>query len=286
MFVVRLGLCAAVTAAAGAAVLATAGWARLPGQVVLGLMFAHAVELQHQSLHGTGLATARGNRWVGRLLGLPMLVSYSHYRARHLRHHRYLGTDRDTEFFQYDAVEDLSPVALVASAFNLRRYGTFARNLASAVRGRRMEEWTSEEDERAVRGEYIALALAVVGTVALSLATGTGVALMLWLVPLVAAEPAHFFIELPEHIGCNTTSRDPKRNTRTIVGSRFSYWLTNGNNFHVEHHYKQHLPIAELPALHTEIVDDIEVLVPSYWSFYRQVLTAAVTRPATRTAHP
>ncbi|HEX2039464.1 MAG TPA: fatty acid desaturase, partial [Acidimicrobiales bacterium] len=87
----RLALFVALTGAGAAAVALTAGWARLPGQVLLGVMFAHALELQHQCLHGTGLATARANRWAGRLLGAPMLVSYSHYRARHLRHHRYLG---------------------------------------------------------------------------------------------------------------------------------------------------------------------------------------------------
>ena len=276
MFAVRLGLFVVITGAAGAAAFVTAGWGRVPGQVVLGIMFAHALELQHQSLHGTGLATARGNRWVGRLLGLPMLVSYSHYRVRHLRHHRYLGTDRDTEFFQYDAVEALTPVALLASAFNIRRYGTFARNLISAVRRRRLEAWTSAEEERTLRAEYVGLALAVAAVVAASVATGTVWAVVLWAVPLIAAEPAHFFIELPEHIGCDTTSRDPLRNTRTIVGSRFSYWLTNGNNFHVEHHYKQHLPISELPVVHQEIVEKIEVLVPTYWAFYRQVLAAAV----------
>jgi fatty acid desaturase len=277
-FEVRLALFAVLTAAGAAAALLTAGWARLPGQLLLGVMFAHALELQHQCLHGTGLGSAAANRWVGRLVGAPMLVSYSHYRARHLRHHRYLGTDRDTEFFQYSAIEDLSVRGLLASAFNVARYGTFARRAWEALRGRRMEDWTAADDDAAIRREYLALALLPLVVVGLSLATGTTLGLVLWAVPLLFAEPAHTLIELPEHIGCDTTSRDPLRNTRTIVGSRFSYWLTNGNNFHVEHHWKQHLPISELPVLHDEIRDDIEVLVPSYWTFYRQILAAVAGR--------
>ena len=278
-FKVRLALFVVLTAAGAAAVLLTAGWARLPGQVLLGVMFAHALELQHQCLHGTGLAGAAGNRWAGRLVGAPMLVSYSHYRARHLRHHRYLGTDRDTEFFQYAALEDLSVRGLLTSAFNVARYAAFARTAARALRGRRMEDWTDPDDEVAIRREYLALAALPLVVAGVSVATGTTLALVLWAVPLVFAEPAHTLIELPEHIGCDTTSRDPLRNTRTIVGSRFSYWLTNGNNFHVEHHYKQWLPISELPVLHEAVRDDIEVLVTDYWAFYRQILAAVAGRP-------
>ncbi|MDQ3757945.1 MAG: fatty acid desaturase [Actinomycetota bacterium] len=278
----RLALFTVLTGAGAAATLAGSGWSRLPGQVLLGVMFAHALELQHQCLHGTGLATAAGNRWVGRLVGAPMLVSYSHYRARHLRHHRYLGTDRDTEFFQYAALEDLSVRGLLSSAFNVRRYGTFVRTAWRALRGERMEDWTEPADDAAIRREYVALAALVLVVVpAASVLTGSPVVLVLWLVPLLFAEPAHTLIELPEHIGCDTTSRDPLRNTRTIVGSRFSYWLTNGNNFHVEHHWKQWLPISELPVLHRSVKDDIEVLVPTYWAFYRQIAAAVVARPTT-----
>lgn len=276
----RFALWAALTAAGAAAAVLTAGFARLPGQVLLGVMFAHAVELQHQCLHGTGLATARGNRWAGRVLGAPMLVSYSHYRARHLRHHRYLGTDRDTEFFQYSAIEDLSWRGLFASAFNVARYGTFCRRVLDALRGRPMESWTTPEDETAIRREYLGLALLPLAVVALSVATGTALALVAWAVPLLFAEPAHTLIELPEHIGCDTDSRDPLRNTRTIVGSRFSYWLTNGNNFHVEHHWKQWLPVSELPVLHEAIRDDIVVLERTYWGFYRRILAAVTGRTA------
>jgi fatty acid desaturase len=55
--------------------------------VILGVMFAHGVELQHQVLHGQGFRNRRLNDWVGVVLGLPMLVSYAGYQASHLRHH-------------------------------------------------------------------------------------------------------------------------------------------------------------------------------------------------------
>ena len=244
MFVMPLSLCAAITAAAGAAVLATAGWARLPGQVVLGLMFAHAVELQHQSLHGTGLATARGNRWVGRLLGLPMLVSYSHYRARHLRHHRYLGTSRDTEFFQYDAVEALTPAALLASAFNVRRYGTFARNLVAVLcrrlrTGRRRGRGTASSTSPGLVVDASSPHPSPPDKPGLGAVAG----------PL-RAEPFPSRRAARSH-RLHTTSRDPSATPAPSWEAASPYCLTNCNNFHVDTTTSGTCP-CRLPAVHTE----------------------------------
>ena len=77
------------------------------------------------------------------------------------------------------------------------------------------------------------------------------VVLALWVVPLVlSAEAAHFLIELPEHFGCDKPTRDVMTNTRTVMASRFMFWLTNGNNYHVEHHYSPQVPVERLPELH------------------------------------
>lgn len=72
------------------------------GIVLLGVMYAHGVELQHQVLHGDGTGNRAIDRVAGIVLGAPMLVSYTHYQYTHLRHHRDLGTDRDKEFFNRD----------------------------------------------------------------------------------------------------------------------------------------------------------------------------------------
>jgi hypothetical protein len=95
---------------------------QLKGQFMLAVMFAHAVELQYQMLHGTGIRAPRWARRVGTVLGAPLLVSYTPYRVLHLRHHRFLGTDQDTEFFRYSASDALTLTAMGASAFDVRRW--------------------------------------------------------------------------------------------------------------------------------------------------------------------
>lgn len=105
----------------------------------------------------------------------------------------------------------------------------------------------------------------------MSLAFGGWWFVKLWFIPLVIGEVAHFMIEMPEHIFCDRSKPDVFENTRTIKGSWFSFWLTNGNNFHVEHHARMGAPINKLPRLHEELAPMIKNYKLSYLSFYREV---------------
>ena len=88
-FVLKLLICTACLAIGVLGALQTNIALATLGIVLLGLMYAHMIELQHQCLHDTAFRRGSGwNRAIGVLLGLPMLVSYSHYRAVHLHHHR------------------------------------------------------------------------------------------------------------------------------------------------------------------------------------------------------
>jgi fatty acid desaturase len=81
-------------------------------------------------------------------------------------------------------------------------------------------------------------------------------------------EPIHFLIEFPEHFRCSNV-KNILENTRTIRGSWFSYWFTNGNNFHVEHHLYPKASIDQLPEIHKTVSTALKVASPSYFAFYR-----------------
>ncbi|MFE7435492.1 fatty acid desaturase family protein [Streptomyces tendae] len=277
IFAVKLVVLAALS---GAAVLwiVLHGWlAALPAQLLLGTMFAHAVELQHQALHGTGLMSRRLNRWVGVALGVPMLVSYSRYRSLHLLHHRYLGTGQDTEFFQYGYNQRLTPGRLLASAFNVRRWLEGLPDVAMSLGPvQRYEEViSSDRIRRRIRTEYRITLGFLLTLAAVWWWTGSPVLVTLWLIPLLFAEPVHVAIELPEHLFCDRTSQNVFHSTRTVAGSWFSRWLTNANNLHVEHHLSMTTPMNKLPAVHTLIADRIEHQSRTYWEFYREVARRA-----------
>lgn len=280
VFVAKLLLVIAVATAAAAIIVTQPWYLVVPAQLVLGMFFAHCVELQHQALHGTAFRSARAGRAVGFLLGVPLMVAFSRYRALHLLHHRYLGTDRDTEFFDYAVLGRLTVGTVVRSALDVRRWlravGDMSRSWSP--RARFDDVITDDATHRRIAAEYRGMSVLLLGLAAASVAAGQPWMLTVWFVPLLVGEIVHFMIELPEHLFCDRTTQDIFRNTRSIRGGWFSFWLTNGNNFHVEHHARMGVPINKLPALHQATRPHIEHYSDTYWQFYRQVFEAVAKK--------
>jgi fatty acid desaturase len=114
----------------------------------------------------------------------------------------------------------------------------------------------------------------IVGAIAFTAITRSSLVIRIWVLPLLlVAEPVHFWVELPEHFGCDLTTMNVLLNTRTIRGSWLSFWFTNGNNFHVEHHLYPRIAIDKLPRVHATLRDDLQFFDRSYWSFLRMVLS-------------
>lgn len=108
LFIGKLFVLAALLVLGGSLAVQTSFTLAACGVVLLAAAYTHAVELQHQCLHYSAFRKPRFHRLVGVPLGTPILVSYSHYRVRHLQHHRYLGTPKDAEFFGFDTRQPLT----------------------------------------------------------------------------------------------------------------------------------------------------------------------------------
>lgn len=224
------------------------------GVVILAAAYTHAVELQHQCLHHSAFRSPRMHRIVGVPLGTPLFVSYSHYRVRHLQHHRYLGTPEDTEFFGFDTRQPLTLGALAKGLFDLTRLVALVRDIGRCVTGRWQYDMgqISPKSRKAIVSEHRWFGLFLALLAGASLLGGAPLVLRLWLLPFVVAMPMHFLVELPEHILCDNSSVDVLRNTRSITGSWLTTWFTNGNNLHIEHHAAMNVPINRLRERHGE----------------------------------
>ncbi len=242
---------------------------------VLGLLYAHLVELQHECLHEHAYDRRWLNRLVGFVCGVPMMSSYWHYKYEHLRHHAFLGTPQNQEFFNYRFRNLDSVPGFLAASFHLGRYLDVFANIGRALIGRTNPRVTKDLAARKIRTEYLGFAAVLVAAIAFTVLARSPYLAIVWLGPtLVVAEPAHFLIELPEHFGLNTQT-DPNvlSNTRTVRAGTFAKWFTNGNDLHTAHHFHQGVPMAQVPRLHSLIEERIETVEPSYWSFYRAVVT-------------
>lgn len=258
-----------VTAAMAFLTLVSRGPLWLLPSFVLGLAYAHAIELQHQCLHHTAYRRVIWNRIVGVTLGLPLLVSYSDYQNSHMKHHKLLGTPEDREFFNYSYQRLNSIFALIPHLWMVRHYrDTVVYIIKSLAGGLVREKDATLKAAKKIRSEYQLMALFIAGMVVLAYVFDFELVLRLWLIPLLVGIPTHALIELPEHIGCNVRTTNVLENTRTIRTSRIVNWFVNGNNFHVEHHWLPGVPNDKFADLHTNIASRITYFEPSYWSFY------------------
>jgi fatty acid desaturase/ferredoxin len=248
--------------------LSISGVVSLIPMILLGLIYAHCVELQHQCLHNTAYRSKRWNRFVGVLLGLPSLVSFSDYQYSHMKHHRLLGTPQDMEFFNYD-YKSLSNVwQFIPHLLLVPHHKDVTRSIFNSLLGRLSRGEANPKIVRKIRTEYLLMALMLASMVTISLVFHTWIFVKLWFIPFWIAIPTHALIELPEHFGCTGQTTDVLKNTRSIRASWLGYWFTNGNNYHVEHHWLPAVPNDRFAELHQTLEDGIQHLEHSYFTFY------------------
>ncbi|MFD5424195.1 fatty acid desaturase family protein [Streptomyces sp. NPDC127084] len=286
VFVLKLVVAGAIGVFGGFLTL-TCGWLGTSvGVFLLAAIYTHMVELQHQCLHHSSFRRSGLHRPVGIALGLPLLTAYSHYRVQHLQHHKYLGTPHDSEFFGFDTRKPLTWGALLRSTLSPKRLFQVAVDVVKSCAG----TWTytrgkiGDRPRKQIIAEYRLFALAIAAAVALGFAGYGRAVLVLWTIPLLISIPIHFLLELPEHVLCDTSSTDVLRNTRTISGSWFSQWYTNGNNFHVEHHAAMVVPINRLAERHPLARELATHTEQSYVAFYLKVAREAHRNTRHRTA--
>lgn len=257
------------------------------GMIILAATYTHMVELQHQCLHHSAFVSARWHRIAGVPLGFPLMVSYSHYRVRHLQHHRFLGTPNDSEFFGFDTRKPITWGSLLAGAFDYARLLTVFREIIAAFSGHweYSQGQISPRRRKEVVGEYRLMGVALIALLVVCALGGWPAVLQFWLVPLLIAAPLHFLVVLPEHILCEPDTADVLRNTRSITGSRLTSWFTNGNNLHVEHHAAMTVPINRLRSRHSAVQEAARYVERSYFTFYWRIVKVATANTLRRHDH-
>jgi len=255
------------------------------GMLINGLLYAHLLELQHECLHHHAFRSARLNRIFGVLSGIFMFSSYSHYQYDHLRHHAYLGTERNSEHFDYRFSNLNSLAGFAAAFFDLNRYLRVLYILSSIFTGKEISGITNKDTQKRIKQEYLFCLLIFIASIAASLYFETFFFMLAWWIPTITiSEGVHFLIEMPEHYGLNTqSSGNVLENSRTIQTNLIIAWFVNGNHMHTAHHFHQGVPMCQLKKLHNLIMPQIEVVEPSYLHFYSAVIRGRITNKSDAT---
>jgi fatty acid desaturase len=278
-FCLRIALSIVIIAGSSACMLSGSVFLFVLGLIVQGAMYVHLIELQHSVLHMQAFESPRVARLVGFCLGIPMMISFSDFQYRHLRHHKHLGTMQNTETFNYSHSKLNTLKGFLAASFDYSRWQTMCQRLIKAFTGKQITEGVNSLIEMRVRHEYQIFGVILLSVSLLSMLLGTPMPLILWLLPLFAAEPVHFLLELPEHFGLPAHSNsDVFQNTRIWGGSWFARWFTHNTNYHLAHHFHQRVPMDKLP----ELTKQLDPYIPnssrsqSYPGFYWEVLRGKI----------
>jgi fatty acid desaturase len=217
--------------------------------------------LMHDAAHFRMLENRRLNDFAGQwLCAFPIASNLFAYRKVHLRHHRYLLTDRDPDLslsrpypvtwpsFRRKLLRDAAGV----SSLVMRGYLTVDEQGRNRLSLGKFARWS----DRAVLARR-ALAAAII---AACFYAGYGWAFVaLWLVPLATIYQLILRVRGVLEHGAVPDATDGLRNARTIIDPNpVLRFLLNPHHvaFHLEHHLYPAVPHYNLPRLHDALAED------------------------------
>lgn len=268
---------AAIALTSAGLLLLDGAWS-LPLLVAQGLLLTFLFAPAHETIHRTAFRSRWLNDAVAWLCGAVLVLPPEYFRAFHFAHHRYTQDPVKDPELASGPRDSLGSYLLHLSGLPYwrERIGTTLRH---ALSGRVTEPYVTARQAPLLVREARLLWLLYLALAAASLATGSWVAVWLWLIPALLGQPALRAYLMAEHGGCPRIP-DMLRNTRTTKSNALVRWLAWNMPYHVEHHAYPALPFHALPAAHQELEDRIAVLAPGYLAVHAELLRRAITAAA------
>ncbi len=273
---VRLAGHLGLLAVSGAVILTATHWALwLAAMLVYAIALTFLFTLEHETTHESAFADRRLNRLIAAVTGFLVVVPARWFRYFHFAHHRHTQDQaRDPE------LATPKPANWPAYLFYLTALAywiSMIRTLAAMAVGRIEGDYVPAARRPSIIRE-VRLHLGLYAAVALiSFATGSLIAVKLWLLPLIIGQPFLRAYLLAEHGACPLVA-DMLKNSRTTFGGRAVCFIAWNMPYHTAHHAFPTVPFHRLPQL-TEIIQDrIAVTASSYPDAHRQI-RAGWTKP-------
>ena len=233
--------------------------------------------INHDCAHHAFFSSKAVNDFVGHWIGgAPINTSVHAYRAYHLKHHKYAGTDQDPDKWM---VKDypITPERL-------------RRKLMRDVTGRTgiRDTWRQIKSfDIAKNYPWLIFHILLFGTLTLA---GAPWAYLLWWAGNLFVYPAIVRIrQIGEHgVAADRDSLDPRENTGTTLISWWERIFIGPNyvNFHLEHHHFAAVPPYNLGKLHNLLksrgyYDGYDCIAHGYLDVLRRAV-----RPSPATSQP
>jgi len=224
-------------------------WWAVPLFVVHGVLINFLYAGQHELSHQTVFKTKWPNLLFGRLFGFVLLFPRDFDWIQHTAHHMHTQNwDKDGE---------LARVPYTLRSYLLWLSGvsywvTRVERLVRLTRGNVLEPYIRAEQHRTVIREARWHMAGYAAIAALSLATQSWAAVLLWLAPMLAMKPVHQLQNTIEHLGLSHEA-DIFRNTRSTRTNALMRWLCWQMPYHTAHHAFPSVPFWQLKGLDAEL---------------------------------
>ncbi|MEM1131004.1 MAG: fatty acid desaturase family protein [Pseudomonadota bacterium] len=253
-------------------------WWSAPFWFVYGTLYGSASDSRwHECGHRTAFKTPWMNDVVYQIASFMLMRNPVVWRASHVRHHTdTIIVGRDPEIVAMRP-PDLARIAL--NLFGLVDTWDLLRRMFLHASGRLHPDeadFVRASDRRAVfRTARIWLAI-YAATIALALAMGSILPLMVIGLPRLYGAWHHVMTGLLQHLGLAENVTDHRLNTRTVLMNPISRFIYLNMNYHLEHHMFTMVPYYNLPRLHELIKHDVPAPEPSIPAAFRRLLPALV----------
>lgn len=235
-----------------------------------GTLLVFLFTLSHECTHQTPFRTRWVNEAAGHAIAPILSLPFLWFRYFHLAHHKHTNDpDRDPEIAGHPRPADWRSYALYLSGWGY--WSGMIRVLLQNAFGTPDAPYVPPRKQAAIRRE----ARAVLAVQALVLASliWSPLALWLWLVPVLLAQPLLRLYLLAEHGLCPPVA-NMLENTRTTYTTRMVRFLAWNMPYHIEHHAAPNVPFHHLPALHDAMQAHLVSTSEGYRSFTRDYVAS------------
>ena len=246
------------------------GWIRVVAMVGQGVAMVFLFTAMHECSHGTAFRSRWMNRLVAAGAGCVLFMGPVWFFQFHQDHHRHTqDLERDPELL---SARPSSTSEYLWHLSGLPSWAGSLRVLFGNALAMRRDAYVSSAARASVVWE--ARAILVVHAIALPVLFWQGWLVWHFVLPLLAGQPFLRAFLLAEHAGCEQTSGNMLRNTRTLLTTPPVRFLTWNMSYHTEHHCFPAVPFYRLGDLHTIMRAELVNTSPGYVAFHRRFLNA------------
>ncbi|MFE0754557.1 fatty acid desaturase [Inquilinus sp. NPDC058860] len=239
-----------------------------PAMALLGAAEIALFSPLHETTHRTPFRSLWLNRLAGWVIGFLLVLPPEGFRLFHMAHHRHTqDPKRDPELI---GARPLTRGRYWLILTGLPYWASQILGLLRTAAGRDRSPWIPAADRPRVAAEARIYLLLYAAVPAISLAAGSALALLLWVGPVVLAQPLLRWVLLAEHSGC-VRSDDRWANTRTTLAGLVLRTLFWNASYHTEHHLAPGVPFHALPRMHALVSGRLAVLSPGYPAAHAEI---------------